>query len=212
MNGLGMLMDALSGEGDVLGNHGGMNVYDPYGSALGAVGRPNNNAATIVRALKAAQSQIQAARTVHAVQERGNVQRFAQEAAEGTSERKLKRAPLGLGQTQIDATATTASLSSQAQKPFQARRLFLVAADTAGTPAAGLELVTSIQVGVDSQLVGTDALPFDAFSPDSVGVGIAGTLNAISQTMSIGLLRNPAPGVGATRGYAGVAFGETIGG
>jgi hypothetical protein len=123
----------------------------------------------------------------------------------------VKLQPLGFTTVAFTATSGTALPAvTRPQKPFKGKRLVVDIART-GASATGLITITSITIGVNNQLVSTNAIGAGAFAAGSFDTNVE--LSACSSALDINVnyAISAAP-AGADRvDIATSLFGETVG-
>jgi len=118
---------------------------------------------------------------------------------------------LGFGVFRITGAATTVQVNIRPQRPILVRRLLITQLDdTAVAPALGTNLVTQFNVGVNSQLVGTQGLPVGAFAPNATDIVLAGDVATPGVDISLTINRSVAPGGLSFVEFSAVLFGESL--
>lgn len=96
---------------------------------------------------------------------------------------------LGFVSAAVVAAAGSANVTSTPQRVFKVVRLVVPGI------IADFFTITSISVGIEPQLMSTDAVPASVFSPDAVGVALRGTTAQANQPISIGVTNISGAGV-----------------
>ena len=133
-----------------------------------------------------------------------------QPAIPGAPQMAARKYALGLGAfTFVNGGVTSNQFTVSPQRPFKGYRLV---ADVRRSAAATAELltITSFNVGADNQLVGSGALPLEAFQGDAVDVGLA--LDPATPGINIDITVNisAAPAAGETVSVSLMLIGDTI--
>lgn len=80
--------------------------------------------------------------------------------------------PLGIGAGTLSSVALVLLLTAKPQRPFRGERLVVDIRRSAGAVNVNVR-ITDFKIGENSQLVGSNALPADTFSPLAEGVRLA---------------------------------------
>lgn len=112
--------------------------------------------------------------------------------------------PMGLGRTTVAAGAT-GTLTVTAAKPVTADRLVITGTTAAGTQLAHL-FVTRVDIGGNTYLNGSNAVPLEVFKNVDALRNFAGVVIQTSQTVTVDLLNvgtDPSLMSGSIYGFAG---------
>lgn len=90
----------------------------------------------------------------------------------GASDASQLMSPLGLGVGTLTNAVSSVVLQAQPQRPFRGERLIVDLARTAGAAVVPVR-ISEFKIGENSQLVGSGALPAEAFDPAAFGVRLA---------------------------------------
>lgn len=92
---------------------------------------------------------------------------------------KARRFPFGLQADAATPAGSPGSVTRRPQTPIKVQRLVVPSA------IAALFVITDIKVGKDSQLVGSDPIPAEVFSPNAVAVELGGDTANVGHDVTI---------------------------
>jgi hypothetical protein len=122
-----------------------------------------------------------------------------------------KLQPLGFSAVAFTATSGTAlPATTRPQKPFKGRRLVVDFTRT-GATATGLLTITSINIGVNNQLVSTQPIGAAAFSPNAFDCNVSLSACSSALDITVNYALSVAPTMTDRIDVATTLFGETVG-
>jgi hypothetical protein len=119
---------------------------------------------------------------------------------------------LGFGNLTIAAGATTATVSIRPQRPILVRRLVITETDslTAAPAEPANALVTVLNVGVNSQFVGTSGVPTLAFGPLATDIVLAGDVATPGVDVTLTITCTDPTTIGSFRTFQAALYGESL--
>lgn len=123
----------------------------------------------------------------------------------------IRLAPLGFPNVTFGAaTGTALSTTTRPQRPFKAKRLIVGIART-GATSTGLVTVTSLNIGVSNQFVGTGPISADAFGPGAFDANLELSASTTALDIVVGFAISAAPTTTDTVVCNATMIGEAVG-